>query len=122
MTDALKVTGPAIVIRAGRFGFGYRIDLQLPEPPRGGGSLRATRQMALAYSERLGSLPVVEEDVHSKDGNSRVDVSKGPGVRRGPRRKRGLWDPGRRAESLSGWWRFDRILQRVLEKAEGGAR
>ncbi len=124
MSDALKVTGPAIVIRAGRFGFGYRIAVQLPEPPRGGGSLQKTRQLALAYNEQLSRLPVVEEDVHGKDGTSQVDVRKGPGARRTPRRKRGLWDPGRRAEGLSDWlgWRIDKIVQRMLEKAEGGAR
>ncbi len=77
MTAALKVTGPAIVIRAGRFGLGYRIAVQLPEPPRGGGSLRATQAAADAYRKQLGALKVVVEDKQARDGNSRVDVRKG---------------------------------------------
>ncbi len=79
MTAALKVTGPAIVIRAGRFGFGYRIAVQLPDPPKRARNLREARAMGKAYVQQLGKLPVVEEDVHGKDGNNRVDVSKGRG-------------------------------------------
>ncbi len=77
MTDALKVTGPAIVIRAGRFGFGYRIAVQLPEPPKHARNLREARAMGKAYVQQLGKLPVVEEDKQARDGNSKVDVRKG---------------------------------------------
>ncbi len=78
MTAALKVTGPAIVIRAGRFGFGYRIVLCcVPKPPRGAGSLRRAQALADAYRKQLAKLPVVVEDKQARDGNSNVDVRKG---------------------------------------------